>query len=273
MEKRDYYKSRKALGAIYDRVIKQSIQFRPDWDNAFDKRILNRFQFDTAMLKSARQIKGQYDAAVRRILSHHNLDTEFELYTSWAMSRPAVGSDYKRQEELGREFDAIKDRFRDLCFEAAGGRDENKIDKFVAAMYKITEQEIKIALFEHRRGATNEASNFIPARKLETKSMPLISFPWIFPWVMIRVASDGKCDPKRSILAAAHRVLPVPTLPIVHHASMDESELNTSQLKLPKSALNDGDEEKALVALEEDDKKERLPLGMEAMSLFEDFDN
>lgn len=272
MEKRQSYISKKALGAIYDRVIKQSIRFQPDWGYAFDERILNRFQLDTAMLKSARQIKGQYDAAVRRILSHHNLDTEFELYTSWAMSKPAVGSDYKRQEELGREFDAIKERFRDLCFEAAGGRDEDKIDRFVAAMYKITEQEIKIALFEHRRGSTNEASNLIPARKLEAKSMPLISFPWIFPWVMIRVASNGKCDPKRSILAAAHRFMPIPTLPIIHRASVDASEGNASQAKLPQSTLNDG-EEKVFVASEEEKNEEKLPQGMEAMSQFEDFDN
>lgn len=273
MEKRQKYTSKNALGAIYDRVIKQSIEFRPDWENAFDKRILNRFQLDTTMLKSARQIKGQYDAAVRRILSQHNLDNEFELYTSWAMSKPAVGSDYKRQEELGREFDAIKDRFRALCFEAAGGHDENKIDRFVAAMYKITEQEIAIALFEHRRGATNEASNIIPARKLETKTMPLISFPWIFPWVMIRVALDKKCDPKRFLLAGAHRFMSVPALPIVHDASVDAFELSTSQAILPQSALNDGDEEKAVAASEEEKKEGQLPQGMEAMSLFEDFDS
>lgn len=273
MEKKQTYKSNHALGAIYDRVIKQSIEFRPDWENAFDKRILTRFQLDTAMLKSARQIKGQYDAAVRRILLHHNLDTEFELYTSWAMSKPAVGSDYKRQEELGREFDAIKDRFRALCFEAAGGRDENKIDTFVAAMYKITEQQVAIALFEHRRGATNDASNLIPARKLETKSMPLISFPWIFPWVMIRVASDGKYDPKGSILAAAHRFMPVPTLSIVHHASGDASGLSASEAILPQSSLNDEDEEKAAAASEEEKKEGELPQAMEAMSLFEDFDS
>ncbi|KAK1252646.1 hypothetical protein MKX08_003833 [Trichoderma sp. CBMAI-0020] len=276
MEKKQRYHSDKALGAIYDRVIKQTIEFRPDWENAFDKRILNRFQLDTAMLKSARQIKGQYDAAVRRILSHHNLDTEFELYTSWAMTKPAVGSDYKRQEELGREFDAIKDRFRALCFEAAGGRDDDKIDIFVAAMYKITEQEIAIALFEHRRGATNEASNLIPARKLETKSMPLISFPWIFPWVMIRIASDGKYDPKGSILAAAHRVMSVPALSIVPHASGDASGLSASGLSapktvLPQSALNDEDEEKTVAVSEEERKEGELPKGMGAMSLSDDF--
>jgi RNA-dependent RNA polymerase len=267
MEKKQSYISKKALGAVYDRVIKQSIQFRPDWDLAFDQRILNRFQLDNAMLKDARQIKGQYDAAVRRILSQHNLDTEFELYTSWAMSKPAIGSDYKRQEDLGKEFDAIKERFRDVCFEAAGGRDEDKIDKFVAAMYKITEQEIKIALFEHHRGATNEASNLILPRKLEAKSMPLISFPWIFPWVMIRVASNGKCNPKRSILAAAHQHVPIPVLPIIYHAPVKESEA-----KYPKGMLGD-DQEKIFLDSEQEVEEEKQSHGMEAMGRFEDFDD
>lgn len=271
MEKKQTYRSKRALGVIYDRVVKQSGQFRPDWDYAFDERILNRFQLDTEILKSARQIKGQYDAAVRRAMSHHNLGTEFELYTSWAMSKPPVGTDYKRQEELGKDFEVIKDKFRDLCFEAAGGRDENKIDRFVAAMYKITEQEIKIALFEHHRGETNEASNLIPARKLEPKSMPLISFPWIFPWVMIRVASGGKCDAKRSILAAAHR-MPVPSLPIVHHFSGDVSGVDSSQALLPMSALNDQDDE-VFGASEEESKEEKLPQGMEAMSLLDFLDD
>ncbi|RFU77202.1 hypothetical protein TARUN_5033 [Trichoderma arundinaceum] len=218
MEKKHRYKSKKALGDIYDRVIKQSIAFQPHWEHAFDQRIINRFQLDNAMLKDARKIKSQYDAAVHRILSQHNLETEFELYTSWAMSKPPVGSEYKRQEELGKEFDALKQRFRDMCYEAAGGRDEDKIDRFVAAMYSITEQETKIALFEHRRGPTNEAGVIIPPRKLEAKSMPLISFPWIFPWVMIRIASDGKCNPKHSILAAAHRRAPVSMLPFIQSA-------------------------------------------------------
>ncbi|KAL7938225.1 RdRP domain-containing protein [Trichoderma chlorosporum] len=218
MDKKCRYPSKKALGAIYNRVIKQSIQFRPDWENSFDERIINSFQLDNDMLKDARKIKLQYDTSVRRILVQHNLETEFELYTSWAMSKPSVGSDYKRQEDLGKEFDALKQRFRDACFEAAGGHDEAKIDRFVAAMYKVTEQEIKIALFEHHRGPTNEAGVIVPARNLDAKSMPLISFPWIFPWVMIRIASEGKCNPKKSILAAAHKRMPISLPPIVQFA-------------------------------------------------------
>ncbi|KAL7804459.1 RdRP domain-containing protein [Trichoderma afarasin] len=245
MEKRVCYKSEKALGHIYNRVIKQSIQFRPDWENAFDQRIINRFQLDNAMLKDARKIKVQYDISVRRILLQYNLETEFELYTSWAMSKPSIGSDYKRQEELGKEFDAVKQRFRDACYEAAGGHNEAKIDRFVAAMYKVTEEEIKIALFEHHRGPTNEGGVVVPARRLEPKSMPFISFPWIFPWVMIRIASDGKCNPKKSILAAAHQRVPVSLPPITPLAQENRSEANNGSIgQVPQNGtLSDGNED------------------------------
>ncbi|TFB03457.1 RNA-dependent RNA polymerase 1 [Trichoderma ghanense] len=241
MEKKYSYTSSKALGDIYNRVKQQSIQFQPGWETAFDRRILNRFELDNAMLRDARRIKSQYDGAVRRILGQHNLETEFELYTSWAMSKPPLGSEYKRQEDLGKEFDAVKQRFRDACIEAAGGHDEAKIDRFVAAMYKVTEQEVKIALFEHHRGPTNEAGVMKPARELQARSMPLISFPWIFPWIMIRIATDGKCKPKDSVLAAAHRRVPV-AMPSFAPIAQQEGDEASKDVKPKESAANDGEQ-------------------------------
>lgn len=208
MEKRHSYKSEKALGQIFDKVVKKTVQFLPHWEQPFDQRITSRFELDDDTLKAARKIKSQYDISVRRILAQHDVATEFELYTGWAMSRPAIGSDYKRQEDLGREYDALKSRFRELCYDAVGGSDPDKLDRFVAAMYTVTEQEIKIALFEHRRGPLNEAGEIMPERRLEPKSMPLISFPWIFHWVLVRVATGGKYQPKKSHLAAARRRMP-----------------------------------------------------------------
>ncbi|KAL6698400.1 RNA dependent RNA polymerase domain-containing protein [Trichoderma pleuroticola] len=252
MEKRASYTSERALGKIYNRVVKQSIQFRPDWENAFDQRIINRFQLDNAMLKDARKIKSQYDISVRRILLQYNLATEFELYTSWAMSKPSIGSDYKRQEELGKEFDAVKQRFRDACFEAAGGHDEAKIDRFVAAMYKVTEEEIKIALFEHHRGPTNEGGVIVPARRLDPKSMPFISFPWIFPWVMIRIASNGKCNPKKSVLAAAHQRVPISLPPITPLAQENLPQANNGTIgQVPQSGATSSGDEATLAQVEE----------------------
>ena len=205
MEKKHSYTSRKALGIIYDKDVNRAVQFNPIWDSPFDQRITKRYTLDNEMLKAARKIKTQYDTAIRRLLSQHDLKTEFELWTAFAMSKPAIGSDYKRQEDLGREYDALKHRFRDMCYEAAGGKHTEQVDRFVAAMYTITEEETKIALYEHHRGPVNEAGHIQQPRRLEARSMPLISFPWIFHWVLIRIAMGGEYDPKVTMLAAARR--------------------------------------------------------------------
>ncbi|RSM03201.1 hypothetical protein CEP52_007537 [Fusarium oligoseptatum] len=205
MEKKTVYHSNKALGVIYDKVVNKAIQFNPIWDSPFDDRITKKYKLDNEMLKVARRIKSQYDTAVRRLLSQHDLKTEFELWTGFAMSKPAVGTDYKLQESLSHEYDALKYRFRDICYEAAGGKLTDQVDRFVAAMYTVTEEETKIALFEHHRGPINDAGHILQPRKLEPKSMPLISFPWIFHWVMCRLALGARYDPKASVLAAAHR--------------------------------------------------------------------
>ena len=203
MEKKRSYQSKKVLGQIFDKVSRHGYHFRPDWEKDFDQRVLTKFNLDNDLLKAARGIKSQYDTSVRRILTQYNVNTEFELWTGFAMSKPAVGTEYKRQEVLGQEYSSLKQRFRELCYEAAGGRNHDKLDPFVAAMYKITEEQIKIALFEHNQGPIDEGGYIRPARMLDAKSMPLITFPWLFPCAMIRIAQGGKYDTKNSVLTPA----------------------------------------------------------------------
>ncbi|KAK7425799.1 hypothetical protein QQZ08_007648 [Neonectria magnoliae] len=200
MEKRNSYHSKKALGVIYDKVVNKSIQFSPIWDSPFDQRIIKHdtVKPDNDMLNAARKIKSQYDISVRRILSQHDVKTEFELWTGFAMTRPAVGSDYKRQEELGREYDALKQRYRDICYEAAGGKHAELVDRFVAAMYIVTEEETKLALCD----TIDEASCAAQSEQSEAKDKPLISFPWVFHWVMIRLVSSGKINKDPTQVAA-----------------------------------------------------------------------
>ncbi|KAF9772001.1 hypothetical protein IL306_010317 [Fusarium sp. DS 682] len=205
MEKKNKYTSRKALGVIFDKVVdvaNKEIKFDPIWDSPFDQRIIKKFELDRDTLKSARKIKTEYDISVRRLLSQHALKTEFELWTGFAMSKPAVGSDYKVQEELRREYNNLKARFRQLCIDAAGSKKAEKLEPFVAAMYKITDEEMKIALHEHHRGVINDGGTLLQPRKLEPKSMPLISFPWIFHKEMCRIAVYSDLE-QRSSLAAA----------------------------------------------------------------------
>ncbi|XP_044721658.1 RNA dependent RNA polymerase domain-containing protein [Hirsutella rhossiliensis] len=186
MEKRNSYVSKKALGVIFDKVVKRTVEFRPDWQTAFDQRIITRFELDQDTLDTARSIKTQYDICVRRVLAQHDVATEFELYTTWAMSTPETENQYKRQENLGREFDILKARFREQCYEASGS-DPDKLEQFVAAMYVVTD----------------ETGNAVSAKQLEAKSMPLISFPWIYHGILAQIATGIKHEPKKSRLAAA----------------------------------------------------------------------
>ncbi|XEV03856.1 hypothetical protein FSHL1_009143 [Fusarium sambucinum] len=199
MGKNSSYRSRKALGVIYDKVVHKTVDFNPVWDSPFDKRITKRFELDNETLKAARKIKAEYDAAVRRILSQNALKTEFELFTSFPLTKPPVGSDFKFAEDLSCEFRSLKEHYQDMCIEAAGGKDAENLEPFVAAMYTITEEQIKTALFEHDRGPINDAGTIVQPRKLEPKSMPLISFPWIFHGVMCRIATDGVVDPRTNL--------------------------------------------------------------------------
>lgn len=181
------YESLSPLGYLYDNVSGNDTTFKPEWDHAFDQQVLQRYDLAPETLKQARQIKTQYDKAVRRVVAQLRLGSEFELWSGLGMSKPTVGTEYKRMEDLGNAMTTIRTLYRSLCHEAAGGSTPDKIDPFVAAMYKVTEEQTKIALFEHHRGPTNEAGEMVPARKLEASSMPLITFPWLFPEVMARI--------------------------------------------------------------------------------------
>lgn len=199
MQKKNSYRSAKALGQIFDKVSRQPTEFSPEWEHDFDQRILTSCQVDDEMVAAAGRIKVQYDTSVRRILAQHGVSTEFELWTGFAMSRPAVGTEYKRQEQLGKEYDSLRGRFRDMCYEAAGGREPDVIDRFVVAMYKVTEQQVKDAL---AKLASDTADNDdddddndgaeAASHPNDTTGMPLISFPWIFHSVMIRIAHSSE---------------------------------------------------------------------------------
>ncbi|KAI5464095.1 RNA dependent RNA polymerase-domain-containing protein [Mariannaea sp. PMI_226] len=194
MEKKSSYHSVKALGKIYDRVVDHTIQFTPIWDSPFDERITchKTFKPDADLLRAARQIKVRYDTSVRRLLSQHNLQTEFELWTGFSLSKPNVGSDYKRQEDLGREYDALKQQFREICYEAAGGKHPEAVNRFVAAMYIVTEEEVKAVYGTGSRERPGDEDRGLQSPQIEPvlKVCPMISFPWIFHWVLIRLATD-----------------------------------------------------------------------------------
>ncbi|OHF03496.1 RNA-dependent RNA polymerase [Colletotrichum orchidophilum] len=176
MNRSKTYKSRTALGKIYDMVKEQELN--PLYEKKFDGRVLGRFELSEDLLQKARKIKGQYDTALRRLMSHRDVGTEFEAWTGFILSRPRVGSDYKQQEDIGRESAALKQRFREICYAVAGSRRFEDFAPFVAAMYQVTEQEVNARLAEEYEDEDHKR-----------QSMPLISFPWIFHWIMGRIAT------------------------------------------------------------------------------------
>lgn len=180
------YHSEKILGQLYDKV--ESVDFIPQYQEPFDRRILRAYKLDDALLKSCRQIKSKYDTAMRRIMAQQEINTEFEVWSTFVLSRPRVGTDYKVQEEMARYSEDLKARFRMVCIEKAGSKDFAVLGPFVAGMYRVTKEELDIALAECR--ATKlVGGREVPKRKMEPKYMPLISFPWLFEKELARIAT------------------------------------------------------------------------------------
>jgi hypothetical protein len=180
------YNSGKILGQLYDQV--ESVDFVPHYESPFDKRILGAYEKDNALLKKARIIKTKYDTAMRRIMAQHEITTEFEIWTTFVLSKPRVGSDYKLQEDMAIVSSALKDRFRKVCITEAGGKEFEKLGPFVAAMYRVTCEELVIALHECHT-TKMVGGREVPRRKMEPKYMPLISFPWLFHSILGRIAT------------------------------------------------------------------------------------
>lgn len=176
---RNSYHSGSALGQIYDRV--GQVEFSPSYENNFDQRILNKFCMNDDMLKRVRQIKTQYDTAIRRLMAQREIQTEFEIWTGFVLTRPRVGSSYKVTEDIGRESSIIKQHYRDEIRKAAGGSHMDTLGPWVASMYKVTAEEMMIALHCRGRGSRRpKGSTSTKATPQTLTGMPLISFPWIF---------------------------------------------------------------------------------------------
>lgn len=181
------YHSGKILGLLYDKV--ETVNFIPQYEEPFDKRILRAYHpLDDTLLKTVRQIKTNYDTAMRRLLAQQEVKTEFEIWSTFVLSKPRVGSDYKLQEEIARISDALKEQFRSVCIEKAGSKDFSILGPFVAAMYKVTKEELDIALAECR-STKIVGGREVPRRKMEPKNMPLITFPWLFEKELGRIAT------------------------------------------------------------------------------------
>lgn len=174
--KNNVYKSTNILGILYDMV--EVTDFHPFLNAPFDKRVLAGIDVATVSekhLQAARHLKGDYDEAMRRIMAQHEIQTEFEVWTTFVLYHSRITKDYSFHEEIGRLAFALKERFQQACYEAAGGKEN--IQSFVAAMYHVTAEETASTmqmLHDQRVGDVEES-------KIPKQELPFISFPWLFP--------------------------------------------------------------------------------------------
>lgn len=171
--KAQIYKSTTILGQLYDRV--PDCDFRPLLDMPFDRRVLDAYPGNRDYEAIMSEVKAEYDAALRRIMAQHEIATEFEVWTTWVMDHARVVNDYKIHEEIGRISAALKEQFMDICYEKAGGKQFEVIAPWVVAMYTVTEREAKHTLDLLRNRLNKEELD-----EIESKDLPLISFPWLF---------------------------------------------------------------------------------------------
>ncbi|TLS22562.1 uncharacterized protein PpBr36_09682 [Pyricularia pennisetigena] len=191
------YHSRNILGKLYDQV--KPVSFHPAYEMPFDVKVLSQYEklgqhgdLGPKLLREARKLKTLYDQSIMRIMGQHEIATEFEVFSAFVLASRRVGSQYKLQEIVGQQSATLKMVFQEKCIaalEAASGRtgikprDIEALGPLVVAMYKVTDEEIKIALHECKtRGV---AAN--------PQSMPLITFPWIFDQVLVQLVT-GKSN-------------------------------------------------------------------------------
>lgn len=209
------YVSKKILGQLYDAV--ETVDPELCYGSPFDSRILNAYTIEPGVLAKAAEIKELYDTAVRKLMAQHDIKTEFEAWSTFILKHNTEIRDYSLQEEFGRIWEALRERYQKLCYEeAAGGyredihgSDEKKaratlqeqgrafknLGPFIAAMYTVTAQEMQRAT-ELVRQAKIDAGRSAPAMKMTPANMPLMSFPWIFPRELGLIAAGAKERPE-----------------------------------------------------------------------------
>ncbi|KAF2030357.1 RdRP-domain-containing protein [Setomelanomma holmii] len=198
------YKSKKILGMLYDQV--QLVDFKPQWKNPFDRRVLDGFNFDneTRNLEKAAEIKDSYDEALRRLMAKHGIRTEFEAWSVFVLDHNHESGNYKFAEEFGRTIGALKAHYKEVCREAAGvtALDGTRLGLFVSAMYTVTARQMEAALTECWTTKTVGGQE-VPLRPMDPEHMPFMSFPWLFASELGKIASGRTIHQQSDIQARA----------------------------------------------------------------------
>lgn len=173
--KEKIYHSETVLGQMYDRV--DRIDFHPLLHLQFDSRILNAHRPTSQHLLDATALKRQYDAAMRRIMAQHEIETEFEVWSTFVLKHARLTKEYTFHEEMGRISTSLREEYGNYCVEKAGSRDFDMLAPFIVAMYTVTSAEVETAVRRFREDHEIDDNEILEIGK---KDMPLLSFPWIF---------------------------------------------------------------------------------------------
>ncbi|KGO40249.1 RNA-dependent RNA polymerase, eukaryotic-type [Penicillium expansum] len=191
MEKRfkrpsSIYKSTKILGQLYDAVVTPN--FVPKLEKPFDSRILESplVPASEIYMEYARDLKAEFDMNMRQIMAQYEINTEFEVWSTFVLRHGFVIRDYKMQEDLGRIVGTLRRGFRHQCYDKVGHQGGN-IPALVIAMYRVTQEQVAAALEARRKEALQR--NDLSIVEVDSTELPLISFPWIFPDVLGDVAT------------------------------------------------------------------------------------
>lgn len=185
-ESEPQYHSNKILGILYDKV--DRIDFTPSYDLEFNAQILNNFKLIEKELDEARMMKRDYDAALRRIMSQHDIKSEFEVWSTFVMHHSG-NNDYKFHEEIGELSFVLKSRFRKMIIHSCENR-SIELPRKVAAIYTVTAMDIETtkADIEKERDKNTprgKGRRYKGFTKKELDRLPFMSFPWVFPELLV----------------------------------------------------------------------------------------
>lgn len=162
------YHSDKVLGQLFDSVT--NVNFQPDHTDTFDERILNACEPDDKIMKAARELKRGYDVSLQQIMAQHDIETEFEVWSTFVLDHSKASKDYKFHEEIGQLAGCLKSQYYDLVVERAGGKKWFALVPWAVAMYRATRDE------------------FEAAKRSEDNVTPMISFPWVLQGTLVQIA-------------------------------------------------------------------------------------
>ncbi|OJD12726.1 hypothetical protein AJ78_06725 [Emergomyces pasteurianus Ep9510] len=206
------YISSKILGQLYDLASHIDIPSKSQFLSLretpqFDERILNSgIALDKELLGFATELKTRYEADMRRIMAQHGIKTEFEVWSTFVLNHSEMTKDYKFHEDIGRISSALRDKYRIICHEKAGGKEFKHLAPLAVAMYKVTSDQMQAATARHSAIVVDDS-------QWEEKNFPLISFPWILQPILGRIANEHFESPGSRKRCSAHIQVEVPRGP------------------------------------------------------------